>query len=91
VPACHRQYRVVLMAQLENVRGLGGSFARPGGVSVTCLTDGGITWSEPITGMKEQGAGIGLARSALFFEKYATSGTGKPHPHRGSPSCTRLP
>lgn len=69
VPAFNRKHGVVLMAQLENVRGLGGPFVAQGDVSVSRSTDGGITWSEPITVMKGQGTGIGPARSALFFDK----------------------
>lgn len=69
VPAFNRKHGVVLMAQLENVSGLGGPFVALGDVSVSRSTDGGITWSEPITVMKGQGTGMGPARSALFFDK----------------------
>lgn len=69
VPAFDRKHGVVLMAQLENVRGLGGPFVAQGDVAVSRSTDGGLTWSEPITVMKGQGTGIGPANRATFFDK----------------------
>lgn len=69
VPAFNRKHGVVLMAQLENLRGLGGPFVAQGDVSVSRSPDGGIKWSEPITVMRGQGTGIGPARSAIFFDK----------------------
>ena len=58
-----------MMAQLENVGGLGGPFVAQGDVSVSHSPDGGITWSEPVTVMKGKGASIGPANQAIFFDK----------------------
>jgi hypothetical protein len=58
-----------MMAQLENVGGLGGPFVSQGDVSVSYSPDGGITWSEPVTVMKGNGAAIGPANRATFFDK----------------------
>jgi hypothetical protein len=58
-----------MMAQLENVGGLGGPFVAQGDVSVSYSRNGGITWSEPVTVMKGKGASIGPANQATFFDK----------------------
>ena len=58
-----------MMAQLENVGGLSGPFVSQGDVSVSYSPDGGITWSEPVTVMKGNGACIGPANQAMFFDK----------------------
>src|SRR5688572_27416654 len=68
-PAFDRRHTVVLMAQLENTGGQGGAFVSQGDVSVSRSTDGGRTWSEPITVLKGQGTGIGPANQALFYDK----------------------
>ncbi len=58
-----------MMAQLENVGGQSGPYVSQGNVSVSWSSDGGITWGEPTVAMKGQGAGIGPAANALFFDK----------------------
>jgi hypothetical protein len=60
---------VVLMAQLENVSGQGGPYVSQGDVSVSRSTDGGVTWSEPVTVVQGVGAGIGPSNQALFYDK----------------------
>jgi hypothetical protein len=68
-PAFDRKHGVVLMAQLENTGGQGGPFVSQGNVSVSRSTNGGINWSEPVTVFKGQGAGIGPANNAVFYDK----------------------
>jgi hypothetical protein len=68
-PTFDAKHDVVLMAQLENTGGQGGAFVSQGDVSVSRSIDGGINWSEPITVFKGQGAGIGPANNAVFFDK----------------------
>jgi hypothetical protein len=60
---------VVLMAQLENTGGQSGPWVSQGDVSVSRSTDGGVTWSEPVTVMKGTGTGIGPANNAVFWDK----------------------
>lgn len=60
---------VALMAQLENAGGQGGPFVAQGDVSVSRSTDGGVTWSEPVTVMMGTGTGIGPANQAVFWDK----------------------
>jgi hypothetical protein len=60
---------VVLMAQLENVAGLSGFWVTLGNVSVSRSTDGGVSWSEPVTVLMGTGAGIGPANRAVFWDK----------------------
>ncbi len=57
------------MAQLENTGGLGGTYVSQGDVSVSRSTDGGITWSEPITVMQGTGTGIGPSNQGVFYDK----------------------
>ena len=67
-PAFDAEHDVALMAQLENTGGLGaGNIARPD-VSVSRSTDGGLTWSEPVTVLKGQGNGAN-ATNAKFWDK----------------------
>jgi hypothetical protein len=68
-PAFDSANEVVLMAQLENTSGQGGPYVSQGDVSVSRSTDGGVTWSEPVTVMKGTGTGIGPANNATFFDK----------------------
>ncbi len=68
-PAFDKMHGVVLMAQLENVGGQGGPWVSQGDVSVSRSTDGGLTWSVPVTVMKGSGAGIGPANNAVFWDK----------------------
>jgi hypothetical protein len=68
-PAFDDKNGVVLMAQLENVAGAGGFFVAQGDVSVSRSTDGGVTWSEPVTVFMGNGAGIGPANNATFWDK----------------------
>ncbi len=68
-PAFDRRHTVVMMAQLENNAGLGGANVSQGDVSVSRSSDGGRTWSEPITVFQGKGTGIGPANSALFYDK----------------------
>ena len=68
-PAFDRRNGVVLMAQLENTAGQGGLAVAQGDVSVSRSTDGGVTWSEPVTVFQGQGAGIGPANNAKFYDK----------------------
>jgi hypothetical protein len=60
---------VVMMAQLENTVGLGGPWVAQGDVSVSRSTDGGVTWSRPVTVVRGVGAGIGPSNRALFYDK----------------------
>jgi len=69
VPAFDAANGVVMMAQLENVGGQGGCCVARGDVSVSRSSDGGITWSEPVTVMMGTGAGIGPAQNAIFWDK----------------------
>jgi hypothetical protein len=68
-PAFDRKHDAVLMAQLENVGGLGGPFVTQGNVTVSRSTNGGINWREPVVVFKGHGAGIGPANGAVFYDK----------------------
>jgi hypothetical protein len=83
-PAFDRRHGVALMAQLENTGGQGGPFVAQGNVSVSRSTDGGVSWSEPITVFKGQGAGIGPANNAVFYDKeWLTVDNNPGSPHYG--------
>lgn len=60
---------LALMAQLQNVAGVGGFWVAAGSVGVSRSTDGGLTWEKPVTVFKGQGAGIGPANKAVFWDK----------------------
>jgi hypothetical protein len=68
-PAFDAKHDLALMAQLENVGGQGGPFVTQGNVTVSRSADGGRQWSEPVVVMHGQGAGIGPANRAIFFDK----------------------
>jgi len=68
-PAFDAKHDMVLMAQLENVAGHGGAVVAQGDVTVSRSADGGVTWSEPTVVLKGQGAGIGPANNAVFWDK----------------------
>jgi hypothetical protein len=60
---------MALMAQLSNVGGQGGFWVAQGDVSVSRSLDGGLTWQPPVTVFQGQGAGIGPANNAVFWDK----------------------
>jgi hypothetical protein len=68
-PAFDGKHDTALMAQLENTAGLGGAWVAQGDVTVSRSTDGGVTWREPVIVMQGQGAGIGPANNAVFWDK----------------------
>jgi hypothetical protein len=83
-PAFDRRHGVALMAQLENVGGQGGPFVSQGDVSVSRSTDGGRNWSQPVTVFQGQGAGIGPANQAVFYDKeWLTVDNHPDSPHYG--------
>ena len=83
-PAFDSKNGVVLMAQLENVGGLGGPYVSQGDVSVSRSTDGGRNWSEPITVMQGTGSSIGPANRAVFYDKeWLTVDNNPESPHYG--------
>ena len=56
-------------------------------------TDGGVTWSEPITVFKGQGAGIGPANNAVFYDKEwltVDNNPGSPHYGRAYVTTSRF-
>jgi hypothetical protein len=92
-PAFDAKHDVVLMAQLENLGGHGGCCVSQGDVSVSRSTDGGITWSEPITVMRGTGTGIGPANLAVFWDKEwltVDNDPGSPHFGRAYLTATRF-
>jgi hypothetical protein len=54
------------MAELENTGGLSSANSTQGDVSISRSTDGGVTWSEPVTVCKGQGA----IRKVLYDKKW---------------------
>jgi hypothetical protein len=67
-PAFDARHDVVMMAQLENTGGQGAANLVQGDISVSRSTDGGVTWSEPITVMKG-GGNANQANRATFYDK----------------------
>jgi hypothetical protein len=83
-PAFDSKHGVVLMAQLENLGGLGGPNVTQGDVSVSRSTDGGRNWSEPVTVMKGKGNSFGQANRAVFYDKEWLTVDNNPNsPHYG--------
>jgi hypothetical protein len=68
-PAFDAKHDIAIMAQLENRGGLSGPFTSQGDVSVSRSTDGGVTWSSPVTVFHGHGTGIGPANNAVFYDK----------------------
>ena len=68
-PAFDGKHDVAMMAQLENVGGQGGPYAVMGNVTVSRSTDGGLNWGQSIKVFQGQGAGIGPANNAVFWDK----------------------
>ena len=68
-PAFDRKHGVALMAQLENVGGLGGPFTTSGDVTVSRSPDGGLNWNDPVMVFHGHGAAIGNANNAVFYDK----------------------
>lgn len=92
-PAFDKKHNVVLMAQLENVGGQSGPWVSQGDVSVSRSTNGGQTWSEPVTVMKGTGTGIGPANQAVFWDKEwltVDNNSGSPHYGRAYLTSTRF-
>jgi hypothetical protein len=93
VPAFDAAHDTVLMAQLENIAGLGGFYVARGDVSVSRSEDGGVTWSEPVTVSKGQGAGIGPATQREVLRQGVADGRqqpGSPHYGRAYLTATRF-
>ena len=83
-PAFDDKHGVVLMAQLENLGGLGGPNVTQGDISVSRSTNGGRTWSEPVTVMKGTGNSFGQANQAVFYDKeWLTVDNNPDSPHYG--------
>jgi hypothetical protein len=83
-PAFDAKHDIAVMAQLENVGGQGGPWVTRGDISVSHSHDGGRTWTEPVTVFKGQGAGIGPANKAIFWDKeYIAVDNSPTSPHFG--------
>ncbi|HXF56781.1 MAG TPA: sialidase family protein [Actinomycetota bacterium] len=84
---------MALMAQLQNVGGQGGPWVAQGDVSVSRSLDGGLTWERPVTVFQGQGAGIGPANKAVFWDKEfiaVDNWPGSPHFGRIYVTATRF-
>ncbi len=92
-PAFDRKHDVAMMAQLENTGGQGGCCVSQGDVSVSVSGDGGLTWDEPVTVMQGNGAGIGPANTAVFWDKEwltVDNNPGSPYYGRAYVTATRF-
>ena len=78
-PGFDRRHGVVLMAQLENTGGQGSANITQGDVSVSRSSDGGVTWSEPVTVFK----GGGAIRSIFYDKEWMTVDNNPASPHYG--------
>lgn len=85
-PYFDAKHDVAVMAQLENTGGQGGCCVSQGDVSVSRSTDGGVAWSKPVTVFKGQGAGIGPANNANFWDKEYVTANNYP----GTPGYGRI-
>jgi hypothetical protein len=72
------------MAQLENTGGLSSANSTQGDVSVSGSTDGGVTWSEPVTVCKGQGA----IRKVLYDKEWMTVDNNPSSPFYGRADVT---
>jgi hypothetical protein len=63
---------VAMMAQLENVGGLGAINLTQGDVSVSRSLDGGVNWSEPVTVLKGGGNANNSPRAKFYDKEWLT-------------------
>ncbi len=68
-PGFDGKHDVALMGQLENVGPNTGCCVVQGNVSVSRSLDGGLHWRRPVVVFRGNGAGIGFANRAVFYDK----------------------